>query len=83
MIGEYAVGMITYDYNMRQLLQPQGKDLCATENGITCQEYGRSGEPSATLRLDVPGLQGSKVIFARSNLSSSCERRLVYGRKID
>ena len=53
---------------MRQLLYRQGKDLCATENGITGQEYGRSGELCVTLRLDVPGLQGSKVIFAWANL---------------
>ena len=56
--------MITYDRNMRQLLYRQRKGLSAAENRITGQEYGWPGELGVTLRFDVPGLQGCKVIFA-------------------
>src|SRR5687767_976035 len=59
--------MITYYNNMRKLLQPQGKDLRAAENRITCQKYGGSSEPGATLRLDVPGFSVRKIILPRTN----------------
>src|ERR1700730_17293436 len=60
--------MISYDRNVRQLPYAQRKDLSAAENSITGQERDWPGELCATLRFDVPGLQGCKVIFAWADL---------------
>src|SRR5271163_1441965 len=65
--------MITYDRNMRQLLNRQRKSLSTAENRITAQEYDWPGELCVTLRFDVPGLQACKVIFARANLCLPAE----------
>src|SRR2546428_10314648 len=60
--------MIAYDRNMRQLLYRQRKGLSTAENRITGQEHDRPGELYVTLRFEVPGLQGGKVVFAWANL---------------
>src|SRR6202022_2557815 len=60
--------MIPYDGNMRQLPYRQCKRLATAENRVTGQEHDWPGELCVTLRFDVPGLQGCKVIVAWANL---------------
>src|ERR1700730_6995625 len=60
--------MIAYDCNMRQLLYRQHKGLPTAENRITGQKHDWPGELYVTLRFEVPGLQGCKVIVAWANL---------------
>ena len=69
--------MIAYDRDMRQLLYRQRKGLTTTENRITGQEYDWAGELRVTLRLDVPGLEVCKVIFAWANLGPPVEGDLL------
>src|SRR6516162_1197098 len=58
---------------MRELLYRQRKGLSTAKNRITGQEHDWLGEAYVTVRLEVPGLQGCKVIFARSNLRLPAE----------
>jgi hypothetical protein len=60
--------MIAYDRNVRQLLYRKCEGLSAAKNGITSQEHDWSGELYVTLRFEVPGPEGRKVIFAWANL---------------
>src|SRR6516162_7657745 len=48
---------------MRELLYRQRKGLSTAKNRITGQEHDWLGEAYVTVRLDVPGLQGCKVIL--------------------
>src|SRR5262245_27436990 len=60
--------MIAYDRDVRQLLYRQRKGLSTAENRIAGQEHDWPGELYVTLRFEVPGLRGCKVIFAWANL---------------
>src|SRR6185436_2525505 len=53
---------------MRELLYRQCKCLPAAEHRITGQEHDWAGELNFSLRVEVPGLQARKVIFAWANL---------------
>src|SRR6516162_2876620 len=61
---------------MRELLYRQRKGLSTAKNRITGQEHDWLGKAYVTVRLDVPGLQGCKVIFAWSNLRLPAEGNL-------
>src|SRR6476469_4951884 len=60
--------MIAYDRNVRQLFYRKCEGLSAAKNGITSQEHNWPGELYVTLRFEVPGPEGRKVIFAWANL---------------
>lgn len=53
---------------MGQLLYRQSKGLSTAKNRITGQEHDRPGKLYVTLRFEVPGFQGRKVILAWTNL---------------
>ena len=52
LIREYAVRMIAYDRNMRQLLYRKCKGLSTAKNGITSQEHDWPGELYVILRFE-------------------------------
>jgi hypothetical protein len=53
---------------MRQLPYRKCEGLSTAKNGITSQEHDWLGELYVTLRFEVPGLEGRKVILAWANL---------------
>ena len=63
--------MVPDDDNIRQFPDRQREGLSTAENRITGQQNYRSGELHIALRFDVPGFQGCKVVFARTDLDAS------------
>ena len=63
--------MVTYDRDIGQLSYRQRESFSAAENGVGRQEHNWPGELRITLRFEIPGLQGFKVIVARANLGLS------------
>jgi hypothetical protein len=51
-----------------QLLYRQSKGLSTAKNRITGQEHDGAGKLYVTLRFEVPGFQGRKVVLAWTNL---------------
>ncbi len=77
LIREYTISTIPYYRDIRQLLYRQRKGLSTAKNSITSQEHDWPGKLYVTLRFEVPGLQGCKVIFAWANLRLPVESDLL------
>jgi len=67
-----------------QLPYRQSKGLSTAKNGITGQEHDRPGKLYITLRFEVPGFQGRKVILAWADLCLPVEgNALMIAKAID
>jgi hypothetical protein len=84
LIREYAIGTIAYNRDIRQLLDRQRKDFSTAINTITGQEHDWPGKLCVTLRFEVPGPEGCKVLLARANLRLPVESdSLAVAKAID